>query len=95
MMNLLSMVRDGRLTLVMFARTKHRPSFFYAEGEEKLLVSPAAVDVGGVVTLPLEKDFQRMTRDHLVQMFGEVSLGKEMFSALKSNVALSLQRLTY
>jgi ATP adenylyltransferase/5',5'''-P-1,P-4-tetraphosphate phosphorylase II len=93
MMNILSMFREGRQTLVMFARSKHRPSFFYAEGEAKLLVSPAAVDLGGVVTLPLEKDFQRMTRDQVVQMFEEVCLAEEVFTALRGEVARRLRNV--
>jgi hypothetical protein len=37
------------------------------------------VDVGGVSITPLEEDFKKITRDHIVQMFEEVTLGKEAF----------------
>ena len=93
LMNLVAFMREGKFVLGMFARSKHRPSRFYAEGEEKMLLSPAAVDVGGVVTLPLEKDFERMTAEILADVLGEVSLGAEKFSALKELVRRDLRAL--
>ncbi|MFA5806707.1 MAG: DUF4922 domain-containing protein, partial [Melioribacteraceae bacterium] len=41
--------------LLVFPRSKHRPSYFYEEGENKLLISPAAVDLGGVLIFPREE----------------------------------------
>jgi hypothetical protein len=93
MMNLLSFISGGRNILAMFARSKHRPSFFYAEGEDRILLSPAAVDLGGVMTLPLEKDFRRMSREIIIQAFEEVSLPEETFSVLKREVAGALRNL--
>jgi hypothetical protein len=88
MMNVLCWYEGGAWVLAMFARSKHRPSFFYEEGEDKLLLSPAAVDVGGVCTLPIERDFHRITRDHLVQMFEEVSLDEASFERLTKRVRM-------
>jgi hypothetical protein len=44
-----------------------------------MLISPAAVDLGGVCITPLEKDFHRVTRELVVKMFEEVTLGKAEF----------------
>lgn len=93
MMNLLSWVVGGRHTLAMFARSKHRPSFFYAEGDARILLSPAAVDLGGVLTFPLEHDFRRISRENIIQAFEEVSLPEETFTALKREVAGALRGL--
>jgi hypothetical protein len=93
MMNLLSFISGGRIILAMFARSKHRPSFFYAEGDARILLSPAAVDLGGVVTLPLENDFRRLSRENIIQAFEEVSLPEETFTALKRDVAGALRGL--
>lgn len=86
MLNILVSYQDGWRVLV-FPRARHRPSFFFAEGEAKILISPAAVDFGGVCITPLEKDFQRLTREHLVEMFDEVSLGKREFEELTRSAA--------
>lgn len=87
MLNILASYEDGWRVLV-FPRARHRPSFFFAEGDEKLLISPAAVDLGGVCITPLEKDFHKVTREHLMTMFEEVMLGKAEFHEVVS----SLQR---
>lgn len=86
MMNLLCWYEGGRWLLLLFARAKHRPSFFYAEGDEKLLLSPAAVDVGGVCTLPIEKDFLAITSGHIARTLSEISLPASGFEQLKSAV---------
>ncbi len=91
LMNLVSFRRGATFALGMFARSKHRPSHFYADGEAKILLSPAAVDVGGVVTLPIEKDFQRMTLELLAEVFGEVSLEEERFAALEEALRKNLK----
>jgi hypothetical protein len=93
LMNLVSFMRGETYVLGVFARSKHRPARFFAEGEEKMVLSPAAVDVGGVVTLPVEKDFERVTGELLAEVFAEVSLGEEKFEALKDLLRRDLQGL--
>ena len=56
MINMLSYYRDGWQVLV-FPRGKHRPWQYFEEGEKNILLSPAAVDMGGTLITPLEKDF--------------------------------------
>jgi hypothetical protein len=79
MVNVLGSYQDGEWRILVFPRTRHRPSFFFAEGNKRLLISPAAVDVGGVSVTPLEEDFKKITRDHIAQMFEEVTLGRDAF----------------
>ncbi len=79
MVNVLGSYQDGEWRILVFPRTRHRPSFFFAEGEKRLLISPAAVDVGGVSVTPLEEDFKKITREHILQMFEEVTLGRDAF----------------
>jgi hypothetical protein len=75
MMNIIASY-DGGWRLLLFPRRKHRPSFYFAEGEERILISPAAVDLGGLCTTPLEHDFTKVTSDHLVRMFDEICVEK-------------------
>jgi hypothetical protein len=84
MMNLLGSYAEGMWRVVLFPRARHRPSFFYAEGDQRLLISPAAVDLGGVCITPLETDFRRITRDHLLLMFEEICMPGEQFQAVCS-----------
>jgi hypothetical protein len=85
MLNILASHERGWRVLV-FPRLRHRPSFFFAEGDEKILISPAAVDLGGVCITPLEKDFHRVTRQHIEKMFGEIMLGEKDFGELGKSI---------
>jgi hypothetical protein len=82
MMNILAVHGGGGWRLMVFPRTRHRPSFFFAEGEEKILLSPAAVDCGGVLTTPVEKDFRKLTEPLVAQMFDEVMVPPEGFARI-------------
>ena len=42
----------------------------------------AAVDLGGVCITPLQRDFERLSKVHIVQMFDEVMLSPEKFQQL-------------
>ena len=82
MLNILTTQENGRWRVVCFLRRKHRPARFFAEGEEKMLFSPASVDFGGVCITPVERDFQRITADDLRDMFNEVSVTPEVLDAV-------------
>jgi ATP adenylyltransferase/5',5'''-P-1,P-4-tetraphosphate phosphorylase II len=82
MMNVLATFDAGEWRVLIFPRAKHRPSFYSATGDDQLLLSPAAVEMGGVCTLPVEAHFNRLTRDHLVTMYREVSWPDEQFAEL-------------
>jgi ATP adenylyltransferase/5',5'''-P-1,P-4-tetraphosphate phosphorylase II len=83
MMNILASYQEGEWRVIIFPRAKHRPSFFFEEGEKKMVLSPAAVDFGGTVITPVAKDFRRMTEEILIQTFEEVSLPSDQFSKLR------------
>ncbi|MCK5574054.1 MAG: DUF4922 domain-containing protein, partial [Bacteroidetes bacterium] len=86
MMNILSL-HDEKWRVVIFPRAKHRPSFYYEEEEEKrILLSPAAVDLGGVCITPLEEDFRKITRGDIVAMYDEVCLYRQGFARLKQDL---------
>jgi ATP adenylyltransferase/5',5'''-P-1,P-4-tetraphosphate phosphorylase II len=60
-------------TMIVFPRTKHRPDEFYKQGPERLLISPAAVDMGGFIVTPLQSDFERVTSNMVEGVFRQVS----------------------
>jgi hypothetical protein len=90
MMNILCWYDSGAWTVVVFPRAKHRPSAYFAQGEEKILISPAAVDCGGVLTTVLEKDFNRLTEEKVRVMFGEIFLSGGTFHRVCENLAVNL-----
>ncbi|MDI9571543.1 MAG: DUF4922 domain-containing protein [Pseudomonadota bacterium] len=72
--NLLTTYRDGLWRLFLFPRRKHRPDAYYREGDDALLVTPGAVEMGGLIITVQERDFLRMTAPLVVEILGEVSL---------------------
>jgi len=60
--------------LVVFPRARHRPDAFYGEGNDRVMVSPAVIEMGGVIVTPLEKDFKRLDAAAVENIYREVSL---------------------
>jgi hypothetical protein len=76
--------------ILIFLRKKHRPTHYFREGEDRILLSPAAVDYGGVCILPLEEDFEKVTKENITEIFQEVSAGKEQFEFVKAELKKTL-----
>lgn len=76
--------------VIVFLRAKHRPAVFFAEGDEKMLVSPAAIDLGGVCVFPREEDFNRITKEQIAEIFKEVFVDKNILMKLTKGLKLQL-----
>ena len=59
---------------IVIPRRKLRPDCYFAPGEENLLVSPGAVDMGGLIITPREQDFLSLTADKITTILQEVTL---------------------
>jgi hypothetical protein len=87
MMNLLCNYNEEfGWSLIIFLRSKHRPECFYKNDLDRILISPAAIDLGGVVVTAREEDFKRVDKKLLQQIFGEVSFDQDTFSLLAKKV---------
>lgn len=65
---------EGCLHTVLLPRAVHRPAcYFRPEEEGRLMVSPGAVDMAGVLILPREADFENISRTDIRQIYDEVS----------------------
>ncbi len=69
-------------SMIIFLREKHRPDLFYNNDNERFLISPAAVDLGGLLIVPRKKDFIRMNGKVISKIFREVSLNNQKFLIL-------------
>jgi len=68
--------------VIIFLRAKHRPAIFFVENESKVLVSPAAIDLGGVCVFPREEDFNSITKEMIENIFKEVFVDEEKFGEI-------------
>jgi ATP adenylyltransferase/5',5'''-P-1,P-4-tetraphosphate phosphorylase II len=82
MMNVLCSYRDGAWRMIIFPRAKHRPDVYHLEGNEKVLISPAAVDIGGLVITPAQKDFLTVDGPAIGKIFHEVSVDDEILHSI-------------
>ena len=93
MLNILGFYTNAEWRIQFFPRAKHRPSFYFKEGEEKLLISPAAVELGGICTTPREQDFEKVTREQIVEMYQEVCVPATRFAGIKARLGPKLAAL--
>jgi hypothetical protein len=70
----------------IFPRERHRPSSYFAEGDHKLTISPAAIDLAGLLVAPVREDFHRLTVEDVVSIYREVTLSDSKFSELISHL---------
>jgi hypothetical protein len=82
MLNLLCTHTGSAWRLILFPRRTHRPAAYYREGEGRLLVSPGAADMGGMLITPMEKDFLVMDRGIIEGIFREVALDDSSLGSL-------------
>jgi ATP adenylyltransferase/5',5'''-P-1,P-4-tetraphosphate phosphorylase II len=84
--NVLTAFREDRWRVIVFLRRAHRPWQFFEEGEERIVFSPASVDLGGVCITPIEKDFHLMTRELLEDMFAQVSTTPDVLASVAAEL---------
>ena len=77
MMNIVAWRMGDELLSVVLPRRKHRPDCYTAAGDAQFVISPGAVDMGGLFITPREQDFRRLDSDTLLAILREVSLTAE------------------
>ena len=89
MLNLVSLYEEQYgWRVIIFLRAKHRPAIYFAEGDDKMLVSPAAIDIGGVCVFPREDDFNRISKEMIVDIFKEVFVSEIVLKKLSNILKL-------
>jgi peptidoglycan hydrolase-like amidase len=73
MINLLCWFEEGEWSLCLFPRKKHRPAVYSVEPGTGILLSPGAIDMGGLLVTPRAQDFATLTSAIIHQIFREVS----------------------
>jgi hypothetical protein len=69
--------QGGRWRLLVFPRSKHRPDAFFKKGSARIAVSPAVIEMGGVLVTPFARDFERLDAATVESIYREVSLERE------------------
>ncbi|MDR0810972.1 MAG: DUF4922 domain-containing protein [Paludibacter sp.] len=74
MINVICYYTENQWFIFIFPRKAFRPfQYFSANETERLLVSPAAVELSGVIVTPREEDFLKIRKEDIVSIYKQVS----------------------
>ena len=88
MMNLLCWHQGNNYLLRIFPRAAHRPSCYYAEGADRILYSPGALDMGGLLAIVRQEDYDRLTAEDLEAAFAEVCSSEKTMQQLITRLSI-------
>jgi hypothetical protein len=74
MLNLLAHFDTGRYTALLFPRTSHRPACYFATGPDQLAISPAVLEMAGLLVTTDPADYTRIDAPTARAIYDEVSL---------------------
>ncbi|MEW6194308.1 MAG: DUF4922 domain-containing protein [Bacteroidota bacterium] len=86
MLNIICTRAEKDWRVFIFPRYKHRPNQFFLNDDRKLLISPAAVDMGGLIICPDEEDFNKITKEDAADIYKQVSFTKEYAEYIKKKL---------
>lgn len=87
LMNLVCTFDRDTFTLYVFPRLRHRPASFFAQGDARLIVSPGAIDMAGVVVVPERAHFLKLDGATMEAIFAEVSLSDAAVNEMLDRVS--------
>lgn len=74
LMNIISFTENEQFIIHIFPRKTYRPWQYSANDESSILVSPNAIDMAGMVIIPQQKDFDKITNNDIEDIFTQVSM---------------------
>jgi hypothetical protein len=90
MLNSLCWYAENIWRVLLFPRALQRPWQYFAEDPEKIVISPAAVELGGIIVLPREEDFHKIRVGDLISVFNQITLPEGDFKVLKDKIIAGL-----
>ncbi len=88
--NLIGWYELGRWNLALFPRKAHRPSCYFAPEPERLLVSPASLEMAGLFILARQADYEKITVQDILTIYQEVAYNDLPIQLLSALVTFSL-----
>ncbi|MBD3241916.1 MAG: DUF4922 domain-containing protein [Chitinivibrionales bacterium] len=82
MVNLVARYHNGRYQVSVFPRARHRSACYFAEPAQRIAISPAAIEMAGVVVVADVDHFDRVNEAVVRSVYEEVTLGSELFNRL-------------
>jgi hypothetical protein len=86
LVNIIALYRNERYRAFVFPRAKHRPACYFAEGGDRVSVSPGSLEMAGIMVVADADHFDRVDEATALAIFQEVTLEEERFLALAEKV---------
>lgn len=86
MINILAYHDPKGWIIHLIPRKLHRPLQFFNEGTDQILISPASVDLGGVIITPREEDFTKITTSDVADIFNQVCINENELTGFFSEI---------
>ncbi len=87
LINLIAVYRDQRYGIFAFPRAKHRPDCYFADGDSRVAVSPAALEMAGIMVVADGDHFDRVDERRALSIYEEVTLERELFNKLSESLS--------
>jgi ATP adenylyltransferase/5',5'''-P-1,P-4-tetraphosphate phosphorylase II len=79
-MNIFGLYTGNSWQVIIIPRVKHRPGQYYAEGDERVVTSPGAADIGGIFITARKEDFEKMTPELLQDIYIQINFNDDRVS---------------
>ncbi|MGA2782201.1 MAG: DUF4922 domain-containing protein [Smithella sp.] len=86
LVNVICAYIENHWRLVIFLRQKHRPDAYFAEGKNRIFISPGAVDMAGIIITPLLDDYNRLDCNTIRSIYREVSLPEDITNIIMNEL---------
>ncbi len=90
MLNLHAAFAEGKWRVLLFPRRKSRPDLYDREEPERVLISPGGVEMGGLLVVPLERDFRRLNADLIRHIYREVTVTADLLETWTDHLSRGL-----
>ena len=77
MVNVIVSWREDGWLVAIYPRQRHRPLRYDSPAADRLMVSPGAVDMSGVIIMPIEEEFRRISAADIRTIYDEVAVPSE------------------
>ena len=89
MMNIIAWRKGDEYVSVVIPREKHRPEVYFADGDAQVMVSPGALDMGGLIITPREEDFCKLTDESATAILQECGVSWEKMECIVAKLKAS------
>ena len=86
MMNIVAWRRGEEYVSVVFPRRKHRPDCYFAEDSSRMMISPGALDMAGLVITPRKEDYERIGYAQMADILKEMAISDESMGRVMNNL---------